>query len=241
MQTFGAVTGLWRYPVKSMLGEGVEELEIDDQGCAGDRAWALVDADGMLASGKDSRRFRRAEGMMRHGARLAGDEVEIEFADGVTARSDGTDLASAIRSAVGPGWTLTHDRGTAHVDAAPVHLITETSLRTLSDEAGVDVAPERVRPNILIAVDEAAGFPEDGWVGRRLTIGDVAVQVTERTERCVMTSQAQRELPRRPEILKTIGAVNDVCAGIYCEVGRAGTVRVGDAVALNPAPATVRP
>jgi uncharacterized protein YcbX len=37
----GIVAALWRYPVKSMLGEQVAELEITTKGAVGDRAWAL--------------------------------------------------------------------------------------------------------------------------------------------------------------------------------------------------------
>jgi len=33
------VTGLWRYPVKSMAGEAVEAVELDADGVAGDRRW----------------------------------------------------------------------------------------------------------------------------------------------------------------------------------------------------------
>src|SRR5438046_2849325 len=42
-ETVGTVRELWRYPVKSMLGERVRELEITLRGTAGDRAWALRD------------------------------------------------------------------------------------------------------------------------------------------------------------------------------------------------------
>ena len=52
------VTGLWRYPVKSMLGERCQHLELDFRGVKGDRRYAVRDADGKLGSGKDSRRFR---------------------------------------------------------------------------------------------------------------------------------------------------------------------------------------
>jgi uncharacterized protein YcbX len=37
----GVVDTLWRYPVKSMLGERRNELLIDQRGALGDRAWAL--------------------------------------------------------------------------------------------------------------------------------------------------------------------------------------------------------
>ncbi len=41
----GIVAGLWRYPVKSMLGEQVAELDVSEQGAVGDRAYALREMD----------------------------------------------------------------------------------------------------------------------------------------------------------------------------------------------------
>lgn len=47
-----------RYPVKAMGGESLESVAVDARGLAGDRAYAVVDADGKLATGKHSQRFR---------------------------------------------------------------------------------------------------------------------------------------------------------------------------------------
>ncbi|MFC4072558.1 MOSC domain-containing protein [Actinoplanes subglobosus] len=52
-----------RYPVKSLLGEVVEAAEADSRGLAGDRLWAVRDADGKFGSGKNTRRFRRMPGL----------------------------------------------------------------------------------------------------------------------------------------------------------------------------------
>ena len=41
----GAVAGLWRFPVKSMRGELLEQAEFTELGLVGDRAYALIDAD----------------------------------------------------------------------------------------------------------------------------------------------------------------------------------------------------
>jgi uncharacterized protein YcbX len=50
----GRVVGLWRYPVKSMRGEALEQVEIDRRGVCGDRAYALWDhATGRVASAKN--------------------------------------------------------------------------------------------------------------------------------------------------------------------------------------------
>jgi uncharacterized protein YcbX len=49
----GAVGNLWRYPVKSMLGERLEEALLTTYGVLGDRAWALRDLKtGRIASAK---------------------------------------------------------------------------------------------------------------------------------------------------------------------------------------------
>jgi uncharacterized protein len=49
----GAVAELWRYPVKSMLGERVSELLVTPSGALGDRAWALREpTSGRIASAK---------------------------------------------------------------------------------------------------------------------------------------------------------------------------------------------
>src|SRR5262245_23024314 len=38
----GTVDALWRYPVKSMLGEALEAAEVTERGLLGDRQFALV-------------------------------------------------------------------------------------------------------------------------------------------------------------------------------------------------------
>jgi uncharacterized protein YcbX len=54
----GSVVSLWRYPVKSMLGEELHASEVTPRGLLGDRAYALVDAgDGKVASAKNPRKW----------------------------------------------------------------------------------------------------------------------------------------------------------------------------------------
>lgn len=56
--THGSVASLWRYPVKSMAGEGLGETDITENGLVGDRAYALVDsADGKAATAKNPRKW----------------------------------------------------------------------------------------------------------------------------------------------------------------------------------------
>ena len=56
--TQGSVASLWRYPVKSMLGEELTATEVTERGLLGDRAYALVDsADGKAATAKNPRKW----------------------------------------------------------------------------------------------------------------------------------------------------------------------------------------
>jgi len=43
MSSIGTVTSLWRYPVKSMMGEELRSTAVTEKGIFGDRAYALVD------------------------------------------------------------------------------------------------------------------------------------------------------------------------------------------------------
>src|SRR5262245_30239984 len=93
----GSVSSLWRYPVKSMLGEELNVAELTDRGVLGDRAYALVDhSDGKIASAKNPRKwptlfsFRATFAETpRPGAKLP--IVRITLPDGKTVSSDQTD------------------------------------------------------------------------------------------------------------------------------------------------------
>ena len=57
-QNVGSVISLWRYPVKSMMGEELNASEVTAGGLLGDRAYALVDSsDGKIASAKNPRKW----------------------------------------------------------------------------------------------------------------------------------------------------------------------------------------
>src|SRR5258708_224215 len=54
----GSIVSLWRYPVKSMMGEELNAAEVTHVGLAGDRAYALIDSsDGKVATAKNPRKW----------------------------------------------------------------------------------------------------------------------------------------------------------------------------------------
>ena len=59
-QQAGSVVALWRYPVKSMMGEELNASAVTEWGLLGDRAYGLVDRlDGKVASAKNPRKWPR--------------------------------------------------------------------------------------------------------------------------------------------------------------------------------------
>ena len=229
----GRVTALWRYPVKSMLGERCPSLTLNARGVEGDRLYAVVDANGKLGSGKSTRRFARIDGLFRFRSVYDGDVPVIAFPDGRRLRGDDGSVHGALSAALGQPVTLAREAAISHMDAGPVHLLTTASLawlRGLLPAAGLD--ERRFRPNVLIDVPGASPIERE-WLGRTVAVGDeVRLAVRDMTERCVMVSLAQSELPDDPAILRTLAQDAGLDFGVYADVVAPGRISVGDRVSV---------
>jgi uncharacterized protein YcbX len=95
----GAVGSLWRYPVKSMMGEELNAAELTDRGLRGDRVYALVDrADGKVATAKNPRKWPhlfdfRANLIERAAAESQAASIRVTLPDGtmITSAQDNCD------------------------------------------------------------------------------------------------------------------------------------------------------
>ena len=228
----GIVLTLWRYPVKSMLGERCESLALDARGVVGDRLWAIRDADGKFGSGKSTRRFRRIDGLFGFAAVYDGAVPVIAFPDGRRLRGDDPQIHEALSAALGQPVTLVRERAISHMDAGAVHLLTTASLAWLGDRLlGATLDERRFRPNILIGASGAQPV-ERAWLGRTLAIGGARLAVREPTERCVMVDLAQSELPDDPGVLRMLATAADAEFGVYADVVVPGPIGAGDEVAV---------
>ncbi|MBI3743976.1 MAG: MOSC domain-containing protein [Chloroflexi bacterium] len=103
----GTVVSLWRYPVKSMMGEELNVVAVTERGLLGDRAYALVDrSDGKVASAKNPRKwptlfdFRSAFAQPpRTGEKLP--PVRITLPDGTLVGSEQSDRDQILSQALG--------------------------------------------------------------------------------------------------------------------------------------------
>ena len=108
----GSVVSLWRYPVKSMMGEELNATAVTEHGLLGDRAYALVDrADGKAATAKNPRKWPRlfdfrATFIAPAPAAAQVPPVRITLPDGTTVTSDQGDLNRILSKALDREVTL---------------------------------------------------------------------------------------------------------------------------------------
>jgi uncharacterized protein YcbX len=289
------VAEMWRYPVKSMLGERIDVTDVADTGFTGDRAYAVIDpATGKVGSAKHPRLWgallqceARYLATPRAGAPLppvairlpSGDETGSEDPD-VDARLSAvfdrpvqlTSVApegnaylavwpemdgimpndfreqTAVAGAEAEGTLTGLSLGMASppgtfFDVAALHVLTMTTLQHLGElEPASRFAVERYRPNIVID-SGVEPFAENGWSGASMRFGDVlTASVLLPTMRCIMTTLAQRELPRDNGVLRTVARHNRVeipglgtwsCVGAYAAVTAPGRVQLADEIVLE--------
>ena len=103
----GSVVGLWRYPVKSMMGEELNSSEVTDRGLLGDRQFAIVDrATGKVGGAKNPRRwgnFFDFRAIYAEAPKLGGriSPVRITLPDGDVVGNDQADLEQILSRAFG--------------------------------------------------------------------------------------------------------------------------------------------
>ncbi len=228
--TGAVVASLHRYPVKSLLGEQVDELEVDARGCAGDRVLAVGTGDGMLGSGKAGRRFTALPGLQLLRARTVAGQVRLLFPDGEELAADDPRAARRLGEHVGRPVDLVREDGTPHHDDGPVSLLGTASVGAVAAELGAEVAEARFRANLVLRTTEP--WAEDAWEGRRLQVGTVVLDVVATSPRCVMVDAGSADRPAQPGVLRAVGRVHGADLGVVAEVVGAGVVRVGDEVRL---------
>lgn len=103
----GSVISLWRYPVKSMMGEELNASYVTERGLLGDRAYALVDqVTGKVASAKNPRKWGKLfdfRSSFIDPPRTGGEmpNVRITLRDGKSLTSNQPDVDSVLSDALG--------------------------------------------------------------------------------------------------------------------------------------------
>lgn len=184
-QVVGTVEQLSVFPVKSLAGHVVREVRVDPAGIRGDRVWSVVDAD------TGERVTTKTTPAMREIVPTGDREADTITLDEV--------LGRPVRLTAGEG---------PQVDAAPVHLVSQQAIdRAAEGEVPEGCSADDPRANLLLSLREG---DERAWVGRRLRVGEVVLDVVRTPKHCL---------------------------GVYADVVTPGRVAVGDAVVLSGEPA----
>jgi uncharacterized protein len=196
----GRVVVTQAFPLKGAGALPGDSIRVDADGVVGDRRHAVLSDAGNLLTADDEPRLRAVLAAPADGGpplltvpTVAGD-VRGRAADEALTAFLGRPVHVAP---VAPARTLD----------APIHLVTRQALDAAArgEHDAADCACSLSEPRANLVVDAAAGR-EEGWVGRRLVIGDAVLRVL-----------------RRP----------GHCLGVYAEVERPGRVRTGDRVVLE--------
>jgi uncharacterized protein YcbX len=248
------VTALSIAPIKGMRLRTVDSIELTRFGARGDRRFYVIDGRDRMINAKMLGALQTVLAEARDGS------LSLTFPDGVVvadelalgrfvttrfysrpreARLLEGPFSQALSDHLGMAVRLVepevgaNDRGRGGATS----LISRASLARLADAMGEPEIDAR-RFRMLFEVDGIDAHAEDGWVGRRVRIGDATVRFRGHVGRCLITSRD----PDSGEIdLPTLDALGDYRGGlvsteplpfgIYGEVVDEGTVRVGDQVA----------
>ena len=239
MNVVGNVESLWRYPVKSMRGEELDEIFIDAAGVRGDRMFAFRSAAAPESfpyfTAREQRQMLRYRPRVPHGP-TAASAIEVKTPTGETLAIDDPVLVEQLRSGIDERHQVTLMRSDRPLtDAQPVSLISLQTVRKLSEEISASTDKRQFRANIYLDLPASDGFAENAFVGRSLGIGrDVVLSIAERDTRCMMITIHPDTAEKTPALLKQVVRHHDGTAGVYASVARGGAVRRGDAIELLP-------
>ncbi len=230
----GRVVGLWRYPVKSMAGEPLAEVDVSWFGLAGDRRWAFVRND-VPQSGfpwftlRDRGDLNHFHPSFVDASKPDKSATVVRTPSGVT--FDVTDPALAAEITSNDVRVIKNDRGV--FDTFPISLISTQTIAQLGSAVERDLGVARFRPNILVEAIDGVPYPEDEWVGVVLTIGGLRMRVDKRDGRCAVITIDPLTAEREPGILRTVARDRQGCLGVYGTTVAPGRVALNDSVVLE--------
>jgi uncharacterized protein YcbX len=245
----GQVEALFRYPVKSMGGERLEEAQLGWHGLDGDRrlAFRRINDHGnfpWLTASKLPELLLFTP-VCREGDAGEGDAqgeldlpTHVRTPDGEEMAVFGAELAAEVGRRYGaPVEMMQMKHGI--FDDASISVIASDTVREIAQLAGLPPDVRRFRPNIVVRLLRPVPFQEDEWLGGVLSFGDgdgaPAVTVTMRDVRCAMVNLDPDTASPAPEVLKAVVRRNQNNAGIYGAVTRIGRLAMGQTIFLRAA------
>lgn len=205
------VSEIWRYPIKSLKGERVQETEITKLGIPGDRQIAVIRAiNGRFLTSRSKPKLLGLQGSIN--------------ANGVPTVNghpwNSAEALQLVQEAAGEPVTLEQIPAPQAFDILPLLVATDGAARYLN------IDHRRLRPNILLA--DVPDLEERNWPGRIIAIGEVRIHAEKLRDRCVMTTFDPDTQVQDPSVLLRIVRELDGSTALDSSVITPGKIRAGD-------------
>jgi len=253
MSKIGTLESVWRYPVKSMRGEQVDEVFVAYTGVMGDRLYAISSSGAPPEFPWHTNREHEefvlySASYKNHETTLKPAAIEAAFKEALNPPYPLADAFALEVSTPGgetfdvqdpafleslrdksEGELTLHFTQKNAVDCRPLSLFSHQTLVQLEQETGLDLDKRRFRANFYVDWDSAEGFYENELVNRRLRVGDrLEIMVRELDPRCKSITIDPDTAETQPRILKHIARKHNGFAGVYAAVLTEGSVKAGD-------------
>ena len=208
------VKELWRFPVKSMAGERLEEIHVGELGFDGDRKVLVLGPNNRVLTSRTHFRLLGLKGTLgENGQPLISGHPW-----------DSPESLALVRRATIPTAELVYYEGPERFDILPLLVATDGAIEAFGHDS------RRLRANIVIGGVE--GLAEREWPGKFLRIGEVLIGVQDLRGRCVMTTFDPDTLEQDHGVLKEIVQKFSGELALNCFVIHPGDLCVGDPVQL---------
>jgi len=257
MNQIGRLESVWRYPVKSMRGEQVDDVFVAYTGVMGDRVYAISSSDATPEfpwhTNREqeefvlySARYKNHQGTLKPAAMEAALKellnppyphkkafaLEIQIPEGKILDIEDPAFLDTLRDK-SKGELSLHFTQKNAVDCRPLSLFSQQTLARLGQETEMDLDKRRFRANFYVDWDSANGFYENELVNRRLKVGErLEIMILELDPRCKSITIDPETAETQPRLLKHIARKYDGFAGVYAAVLTEGTVKTGDEIYL---------
>ena len=245
------VEHIYRYPVKGLTAEAMEEVTLREGECLPhDRRFALAQGDAPFDPAAPTWLQKRHFGCLMANARLALLHSAFDARTGqlLIRPPEGAPLLADTRTEAGQGeiadfigrFLGEEVRGTLRFAEAPGHNFTDVatkavsiiglaSLQALEAATGTRLDPLRFRANVYVS----GGRPwaEFDLLGQEIQLGGARLRVFKRTVRCPATEvnpeTGERDAKPPRDLREHFGHAD---LGVYAEVIGGGRLAVGDAL-----------
>ena len=237
----GTVTGLWRWPVKSMSGEHVGAMRVDGRGAGGDRTHAvLYEHKGAMKplTAREAPRLLAWQAAYPFNLNGGLDPARPPYAivtapNGHRYRWGDPRLRFALEDDLGRPVSLTRDVEGIQDLGRTLLVTVQASLDALGEELGGPIDLRRFRTNVHLELDTPA-WAELDWEGDELAFeGGVRLKFLHPCERCAIPTRDPDTQEKWAPLLRHLFDRHTGRFGINARARGQATIAIGDEVTLD--------